>query len=162
VEETPASLVEETNEIIVEAQPAEPSVEESDVLDAAASSVETLTTFGEKGKQFLQWVLEQGGGNSLDTIDPQKYADKTAELSSFFEKNLPYVHGPDRAPLDAYFEKMGCEAKCSSCPNGTLQAIFCYGVFDEEVTALNINDANESDQFFKLTDAGSFASAPTI
>ena len=124
---------------------------------------ESPSRYGNRGQQFLQWVLEQGDATSLDTIDPNKYAEKTSELASFFETNLPYVHGPDREPLDAYFEKMSCQANCASCPNGNVQAIFCYGMFDEEVTALNIKDAVESDQYFKLdADTGSFLSSPTV
>ena len=148
----------------------EPVVQEDPVMVEAESHLEANepaptsgSSLGSRGKQFLQWVIEQGGGASLDTVDPNAYAEKTAELANFFETNLPYVHGPDREPLDAYFNKMECQANCASCPNGNVQTLFCYGMFDEEVTSLNIKDAVEDGQYFKLgADTGTFESAPTV
>jgi hypothetical protein len=122
---------------------------------------EGTSKMGVRAQQFLTWVMKECGG-SLDAPDTAVQATKAEELGGFFEANLPYVHGKDREPLDQYFEKMGCEANCKSCPHSVAQAVFCYGVFDEEVSSISLKDAVEDDQFFVVTETGSFEHQPTF
>ena len=149
----------------IESNPSEVSeevdtVEAADLVEIEEVPTETTTEIVEdassleptskEGLLFESWVRDQAG--DIKPGGTEVSIRKAKELSEFFAENLPLVQGPDREPLDTYFKKMGCNSNCHECPNGKMQPMYCYGVFDEEVTHISLNDAVTRDQFFKLSE----------
>ena len=149
-----------SNKLVTQMEAADRKKSVEDVAEVEPEVAEAVT-LGAKAEQFLAWVVAESGGE-LTPADTGLQQKKAEELGGFFEANLPFVHGTDREPLDQYFQKLSCEANCKSCPHGTTQAVFCYGVFDEEVSSITLKDAVESDQFFLVDSEGNFAHTPTF
>ena len=121
------------------------SVDDLPITEAAPAG-----TISKGGLLFESWVAEQAGGIVAGGTEVSQ--QRAVELADFFKENMPYVQGKDREPLEQYFKKMGCEYNCKSCPNGNMQPMYCYGVFDEEVTHISLHDAVNSEQFFKISE----------
>lgn len=149
-----------SNKLVTQMEAADRKKSVEDAAEAEPEAPET-PKLGAKAEQFLAWVIAESGGD-LTPADTGLQEKKAEELGGFFEANLPFVHGTDREPLDQYFQKLSCEANCKSCPHGTTQAVFCYGVFDEEVSSITLKDAVESDQFFVVDSEGNFTHTPTF
>ncbi len=125
----------------------EPVVETPDANDDITGET-SPAPMSKSALLFESWVHEQAGGITPGGTDVT--LERAAELANFFQEHLPHVTGPERDPLESYFKNMGCSANCTSCPNGGMQPMFCYGVFDEEVTHISLNDAVNNGQFFKV------------
>jgi hypothetical protein len=137
-------------DVVVVAATADVPVDDVTVDEVPVDEVTSTPQVSKAGLMFESWVSDQAGG--IVAGGTEVTTTRARELSEFFASNLPYVQGTDRDPLDSYFEKMGCNAKCDACPNGNMQPMYCYGVFDEEVTHISLNDAVNKDQFFLISE----------
>ena len=122
-------------------QISEPEVESEEVEPAKLSPEMAMRVDG-----FLSWVTSQNSEASK--------TQKGSELEGFFSENLNHLDEESRKPVDLYFEKLECNHNCSSCPNGKSQPVFCYGIFDEEVSEFSLDDAVNKDQYFKCSPSG--------